>query len=254
MKNSLLLLTCLLSLSVFAITNELKVNGDLINEKPLNLSLKDTIDPSNKRAANFISVHFIELKIGNSMTTFDYVNSSGKSPHDFVEGQSTFIEMNYNIKLFSSVYLKTGLNLMGFNTTAQDQVNGNFYSWKTTYAGLGTGINWNLFSLGKFNGFIYSTIGYSGIIRGDQQINQQTLSITNHEDFKGSNWFFSHGFSFLYKLSNEIMLGINGSVLANSKNSLGPYPTINSSRLVEGQENIKLKSKNIGISILYSIN
>lgn len=248
MKNSLLILLCFYSIFGFAnIDSRFKV---LIHNKthtPINTIVLDTVDNSNQREDILIGDQFIDLEIGNSMTTFHYVNSRGYSPFDFISGQASFIDFNYSIKLFKNFYLRSGLNLMGFNTTAEDKQNGNFYSWKTTYTGIGTGFNWKFFSLGKLQLHLNTKVGYSTLLAGEQQNNSQTFDLTSQDDFSGDHWFYKHGFTFYFQLSEKIMLGVNGSLLTNAKNAFGPYPE-------EGIENIKLKSKNIGISLLFSTN
>jgi hypothetical protein len=99
----------------------------------------------------------------------------GFSPFDFISGQANFIDFNYNIKLFRNFYLRSGLNLMRFNTTAEDIQNGNFYSWKTTYTGIGTGFNWKFISLGKLQLHLNTKVGYSTLLAGEQQNNRQTF-------------------------------------------------------------------------------
>jgi hypothetical protein len=137
MKNSLLILLCFYSFFGFAnIDTRFKVLIHNKTHSPINTIVIDTVDNANQRADILIGDQFVDLEIGNSMTTFDYVNSMGFSPFDFISGQANFIDFNYNIKLFRNFYLRSGLNLMRFNTTAEDIQNGNFYSWKTTYTGI----------------------------------------------------------------------------------------------------------------------
>ena len=248
MKNSLLILLCFYSFFGFAnIDTRFKVLIHNKTHSPINTIVLDTVDNANQRADILIGDQFVDLEIGNSITTFDYVNSMGFSPFDFISGQANFIDFNHNIKLFRNFYLRSGLNLMRFNTTAEDIQNGNFYSWKTTYTGIGTGFNWKFISLGKLQLHLNTKVGYSTLLAGEQQNNRQTFDLANQDDFSGDHWFYKHGFTFYFQLSEKIMLGVNGSILTNAKNAFGPYPE-------EGIENIKLKSKNIGISLLFSTN
>ena len=220
---------------------------DFENIQPIRVVFLDTVDKANQRSDKLISNQFFDLEIGNSITTFHYINSSGESNLDFINGQSRFIDLNYSFKLFKNFYLRSGVNLMGFNPTSKDQQNGNFYSWNTTYAGIGTGFNWKFFSLGKLQFHVNTKIGFSALLAGEQQINRKTYNLKDQNDFTGDHWFYKHGLIIYYRLSERIMLGINGSILTNAKDAFGPYPR-------QDNENIKLKSKNIGITLLFSAN
>ena len=248
MKNNLFSFLCFFSILGFA-TNVKGIYSsiDFENIKPNRIIILDTVDNANQRSDKLISNQFFDLEIGNSITTFHYVNSNGESNWDFINGQSNFIDLNYSFKLFKNFYLRSGVNLMGFNPTSKDQQNGNFYSWNTTYIGIGTGFNWKFFSLGKLQFHVNTKIGFSKLLAGEQQMNGRTYNLKDQNDFTGDHWFYKHGLIIYYQLSEKIMLGINGSILTNAKNAFGPYPRPNI-------ENIKLKSKNIGITLLFSAN
>ena len=110
----------------------------------------DSVDVANIRADELIADRYFDLTFEKALTSFDYVNSEGISNLHFIEGQTNFIELNYSFfKILPKLYLKTGINLMEFDTTSQDNENKNFYSWTTSYAGIGTGLSLRVLSLDK---------------------------------------------------------------------------------------------------------
>ena len=207
--------------------------------------VNDSVDVANIRADELIADRYFDLTFEKALTSFDYVNSRGTANLQFIDGQTNFIELNYSFKVLRSLYLKTGINLMEFDTTSQDNENRNFYSWTTSYAGIGTGLSLRVLSLNKIYIMLDSKIGFLTLLGGEQKINLQTLSLNDQQEFEGQNSFYSFGISISYKVSDSIAIGIKSSQYVTRENILESFPRA-------FVQNLSLKSRNIGLSLYIS--
>ena len=247
MKKTATILLSFLSVLVYSKTTNNKTS---IRESKQGLhyiesSFIDSVDVANIRADELIPDRYFDFTFEKALTTFDYVNSRGDSNFEFTEGQTNFIELNYSFKFLNNLYVRTGVNLMEFDTASQDKMNGNLYGWETSYIGIGTGISWKVVSLNKVYTMLDSKIGFSTLLAAEQRINLQTFDIKSQEDFEGIHSFYSYGISIYFKVTDVITVGLRGSEFINAKKALGRFPRA-------FIENVRQKSKNIGLSLIIS--
>jgi hypothetical protein len=247
MRSTVIILLSFLSVNIFAF--DINEKNEIIKAKQnlriFHFKVTDSVDVANIKDDKIIPDRFFDISFEKGLTTFDYVNSDGDSSLEFIEGQTNFIELNYSFKILKNIYIRTGANLMEFDTTSQDDTNGNFYSWNTSYLGIGTGVSWKFISLNKFYTIVDSKIGLSSLLTGEQRINLQPFDLKNQEDFEGIHSYYSLGFSINYKVSNTITIGLRGTQFVNAKKVFDPFPRI-------FIENVRLKSRNIGLSLIIS--
>ena len=247
MKRVAIILLSLVSINVYAesINKKSRVKKANRDSHYFQSRVRDSVDVSNIKEDKIILDRFFDISFERGMSTFDYVNSDGDSTLEFIAGQTNFIELNYSFKVLKNIYIRTGVNLMEYDTTSQDDSNGNFYSWDTSYLGIGTGMSWKLISLNKFYTMVDSKIGLSSLLAGEQRINFQPLDLKNQEDFEGIHTYYAFGISINYKVSSTITIGLRGAQFVNAKKALAPFPRV-------FVENVRLKSRNIGLSLIIS--
>ena len=136
---------------------------------------------------------------------------------------------------------------MSFGTTSQDIANGNSYEWDTSYIGIGTGIDWKIFSIKKTSLKAQSRIGFANITSGSQKINLTRFDITDNSEFNGNHLDYSFGLALNFKVSKNIVIGINVSKLVYTNVGLTVFPK-------PDEESLKQGAKNFGFSIMFPIN
>tara|TARA_B110000971_G_scaffold7258_1_gene7035 strand:- start:1604 stop:2521 length:918 start_codon:yes stop_codon:yes gene_type:complete len=110
-------------------------------------STKITSDTSSN--SNATAKHFFDVSLGFASTDFTYVDSAGNNDVEFIPGNKNFLSLNYSFQIRKNFFIRTGIDLLSFGTTSQDIANGNTYQWDTSYIGIGTGIDWKIFSVKK---------------------------------------------------------------------------------------------------------
>ena len=208
-------------------------------------STKITSDTSSN--SKTIAKHFFDVSLGFASTDFTYVDSAGNSDVEFIPGNKNFLSLNYSFQIIKNIFLRTGIDLLSFGTTSQDISNGNTYEWDTSYIGIGTGIDWKIFSIKKISLKAQSRIGFANITSGAQKINLTTFDITDNSEFNGNHLYYSLGFAINFKLSKNIIIGINASKLIYTNVGLTVFPKPDVESLKQGAENF-------GFSVIFPIN
>ena len=208
-------------------------------------STKITSDTSSN--SNAAAKQFFDVSLGFASTDFTYVDSSGNSDVKFIPGNKNFLSLNYSFQIRKNFFLRTGVDLFSFGTTSQDISNGNTYKWETSYIGIGTGIDWKIFSVKKISLKVQSRIGFANITSGTQKINLTTFDITDNSEFNGNHLYYSLGFALNFKLSKNIIIGINASKLIYTNVGLTEFPKPDIESLKQGAENF-------GFSVIFPIN
>ena len=191
--------------------------------------------------------HFFDVSLGFASTDFTYVDSAGNSDIEFIPGNKNFLSLNYSFQIIKNIFVRTGIDLLSFGTTSQDIANGNTYEWDTSYIGIGTGIDWKIFSIKKISLKAQSKIGFANITSGTQKINLTTFDITDNSEFNGNHLYYSLGFAINFKLSKNIIIGINASKLIYTNVGLTVFPKPDVESLKQGAENF-------GFSVIFPIN
>lgn len=191
--------------------------------------------------------HFFDVSLGFASTDFTYVDSAGNSDIEFIPGNKNFLSLNYSFQIIKNIFVRTGIDLLSFGTTSQDIANGNTYEWDTSYIGIGTGIDWKIFSIKKISLKAQSKIGFANITSGTQKINLTTFDITDNSEFNGNHLYYSLGFAINFKLSKNIIIGINASKLIYTNVGLNVFPKPDVESLKQGAENF-------GFSVIFPIN
>ena len=197
--------------------------------------------------SDVIAKQFFDVSLGFASTDFTYVDSSGNSDVKFIPGNKNFLSLNYSFQIRKNFFLRTGIDLLSFGTTSLDLANGNSYEWDTSYVGIGTGIDWKIFSIKKISLKFQSRIGFANITSGTQKINLTTFDITDNSEFNGNHLYYSLGFALNFKLSKNIIIGINVSKLIYTNVGLTVFPKPDVESLKQGAENI-------GFSVIFPIN
>ena len=208
-------------------------------------STKITSDTSSN--SNATAKHFFDVSLGFASTDFTYVDSAGNNDVEFIPGNKNFLSLNYSFQIRKNFFIRTGIDLLSFGTTSQDIANGNTYQWDTSYIGIGTGIDWKIFSVKKISLRAQSRIGFANITSGTQKINLTTFDITDNSEFNGNHLYYSLGFGINFKLSKNIIIGINASKLIYTNVGLTVFPKPDVERLKQGAENF-------GFSVIFPIN
>ena len=208
-------------------------------------STKITSETSSN--SNATAKQFFDVSLGFASTDFTYVDSSGNSDVKFIPGNKNFLSLNYSFQIRKNFFLRTGVDLFSFGTTSQDISNGNTYEWDTSYIGIGTGIDWKIFSVKKISLKAQSRIGFANITSGTQKINLTTFDITDNSEFNGNHLYYSLGFALNFKLSKNIIIGINASKLIYTNVGLTEFPKPDIESLKQGAENF-------GFSVIFPIN
>tara|TARA_B100000767_G_scaffold236428_1_gene230162 strand:- start:2088 stop:3389 length:1302 start_codon:yes stop_codon:yes gene_type:complete len=197
--------------------------------------------------SNAIAKQFFDISFGFASTDFTYVDSFGNSDVKFIPGNKNFLSLNYSFQIIKNFFLRTGIDLLSFGTTSQDIENGNTYQWNTSYIGIGTGIDWKIFSIKKISLKAQSKIGFANITSGTQKINLTAFDITDNSEFNGNHLYYSLGFAINFKLSKNIIIGINASKLIYTNVGLTVFPKPDVESLKQGAENF-------GFSVIFPIN
>ena len=208
-------------------------------------STKITSDTSSN--SKTIAKHFFDVSLGFASTDFTYVDSAGNSDVEFIPGNKDFLSLNYSFQIIKNIFVRSGIDLLSFGTTSQDIANGNTYEWDTSYIGIGTGIDWKIFSVKKISLRAQSRIGFANITSGTQKINLTTFDITDNSEFNGNHLYYSLGFAINFKLSKNIIIGINASKLIYTNVGLTEFPKPDIESLKQGAENF-------GFSVIFPIN
>ena len=208
-------------------------------------STKITSDTSSN--SNATAKHFFDVSLGFASTDFTYVDSAGNNDVEFIPGNKNFLSLNYSFQIRKNFFIRTGIDLLSFGTTSQDITNGNTYQWDTSYIGIGTGIDWKIFSVKKISLKAQSRIGFANITSGAQKINLTTFDITDNSEFNGNHLYYSLGFAINFKLSKNIIIGINASKLIYTNVGLTVFPKPDVESLKQGAENF-------GFSVIFPIN
>ncbi|MDC1285250.1 hypothetical protein N8Z33_01025 [Flavobacteriaceae bacterium] len=208
-------------------------------------STKITSDTSSN--SNATAKHFFDVSLGFASTDFTYVDSAGNSDVEFIPGNKNFLSLNYSFQIRKNFFIRTGIDLLSFGTTSQDIANGNTYEWDTSYIGIGTGIDWKIFSVKKISLKAQSRIGFANITSGTQKINLTTFDITDDSEFNGNHLYYSFGLALNFKLSKNIIIGINASNLVYTNVGLTVFPK-------PDVESLKQVAENFGFSVIFPIN
>lgn len=208
-------------------------------------STKITSDTSSNSKAT--SKHFFDVSLGFASTDFTYVDSAGNSDVEFIPGNKNVLSLNYSFQIRKNFFIRTGIDLLSFGTTSQDITNGNTYEWDTSYLGIGTGIDWKIFSVKKISLKAQSRIGFANITSGTQKINLTTFDITDDSEFNGNHLYYSFGLALNFKLSKNIIIGINASKLVYTNVGLTVFPK-------PDVESLKQVAENFGFSVIFPIN
>ena len=208
-------------------------------------STKITSDTSSDSKTT--AKHFFDVSLGFASTDFTYVDSAGNSDVEFIPGNKNFLSLNYSFQIIKNIFLRTGIDLLSFGTTSQDISNGNTYEWDTSYIGIGTGIDWKIFSIKKISLKAQSRIGFANITSGTQKINLTTFDITDDSEFNGNHLYYSFGLALNFKLSKNIIIGINASKLVYTNVGLTVFPK-------PDVESLKQVAENFGFSVIFPIN
>ena len=208
-------------------------------------STKITSDTSSN--SNATAKHFFDVSLGFASTDFTYIDSAGNSDVEFIPGNKDFLSLNYSFQIIKNIFVRSGIDLLSFGTTSQDIANGNTYEWDTSYIGIGTGIDWKIFSVKKISLRAQSRIGFANITSGTQKINLTTFDITDNSEFNGNHLYYSLGFAINFKLSKNIIIGINASKLIYTNVGLTEFPKPDVESLKQGAENF-------GFSVIFPIN
>ena len=206
--------------------------------------LEDYVPSSNSNAT---AKQFFDVSLGFASTDFTYVDSSGNSDVEFIPGNKNFLSLNYSFQIRKNFFLRTGIDLLSFGTTSQDIANGNTYEWDNSYIGIGTGIDWKIFSIKKTSLKAQSRIGFANITSGSQKINLTRFDITDNSEFNGNHLYYSFGLALNFKVSKNIVIGINVSKLVYTNVGLTVFPK-------PDEESLKQGAKNFGFSIMFPIN
>ena len=99
----------------------------------------------------------------------------------------------------------------------------------------------------KINLRAQSRIGFANITSGTQKINLTTFDITDNSEFNGNHLYYSLGFAINFKLSKNIIIGINASKLIYTNVGLTVFPKPDVESLKQGAENF-------GFSVIFPIN
>ena len=208
-------------------------------------STKITSDTSSN--SNATAKHFFDVSLGFASTDFTYVDSAGNNDVEFIPGNKNFLSLNYSFQIRKNFFIRTGIDLLSFGTTSQDIANGNTYEWDTSYIGIGTGIDWKIFSVKKISLKAQSRIGFANITSGTQKINLTTFDITDDSEFNGNHLYYSFGLALNFKLSKNIIIGINASNLVYTNVGLTVFPK-------PDVESLKQVAENFGFSVIFPIN
>ena len=207
-------------------------------------STKITSDTSSN--SNTTAKHFFDVSLGYASTDFTYVDSAGNSDIEFIPGNKNFLSLNYSFQIRKNFFIRTGIDLLSFGTTSQDIANGNTYEWDTSYIGIGAGIDWKIFSVKKISLKAQSRIGFANINSGTQKINLTTFDIKDNPEFSGNHHYYSFGLALNYKLSKNIIIGINASKLVHTNVGFTGFPK-------SKVESLKQVADNIGFSVIFPI-
>jgi len=226
------------------VTTDTSTVTTLENSVPIK-STKITSETSSDSDAT--AKQFFDVSLGLASTDFTYVDSSGNSDVKFIPGNKNFLSLNYSFQIIKNFFLRTGIDLLSFGTTSQDIANGNLYEWDTSYIGIGTGIDWKIFSIKKISLKAQSRIGFANINSGTQKINLTTFDIKDNPEFSGNHHYYSFGLALNYKLSKNIIIGINASKLVHTNVGFTGFPK-------SKVESLKQVADNIGFSVIFPIN
>lgn len=226
------------------VTTDTPTATSLENSVPIK-STKITLETSSDSDAT--AKQFFDVSLGLASTDFTYVDSSGNSDVKFIPGNKNFLSLNYSFQIIKNFFLRTGIDLLSFGTTSQDIANGNSYEWDTSYIGIGTGIDWKIFSVKKISLKAQSRIGFANINSGNQKINLTTFDIKDNPEFSGNHHYYSFGLALNFKLSKNIIIGINASKLVHTNVGFTVFPKPNA-------ESLKQVADNIGFSVIFPIN
>jgi hypothetical protein len=230
------------------------VTQGVTTDTPTATTLEDSVPTESTKItsetssnSNATAKQFFDVSLGFASTDFTYIDSSGNSDVKFIPGNKNFLSLNYSFQIRKNFFLRTGVDLFSFGTTSQDISNGNTYKWETSYIGIGTGIDWKIFSVKKISLKAQSRIGFANITSGTQKINLTTFDITDNSEFNGNHLYYSLGFALNFKLSKNIIIGINASKLIYTNVGLTEFPKPDIESLKQGAENF-------GFSVIFPIN
>ncbi|MCO5723487.1 outer membrane beta-barrel protein [Robiginitalea marina] len=184
------------------------------------------------------------VETGQSITAFDYRNSAGGTLDNLLPKAKTFLSAGYGFQLWGDKgYLLLGASLQNYGAVSSDQLLDNYYEWDVTYAGLNTGLYYQVSRIREFRFFIKPTLSLEYLLRGTQTLNNQVFSLSGEDEFDNILLVPRVGAGVQYPISRKAALSLTYAFGRS-------FSLVNNTPEDSEQLNITMHQISIGISIV----
>ena len=182
------------------------------------------------------------IDIGRVSSSFDYTNSMGESNLNLNTESNFSYSLGYRKDLSKHFHYHGSLLLNQYSTYGSDQHGVNSLTWNVSYAGAELGIDAEFYKKKGFSFFARAAGGPQFMIRGRQNINNETYNLKGIEQFDKPKLFIRPGIGFNYCSDSSIGVSVKYAY------GMGfPLGTTDGERL-------KINTGTVSIGLLWSLN
>lgn len=184
-------------------------------------------------------------EIGQTISKFNYTNSTGGSLNNLQSGTGTYVGLGYKIPLKSD---KTSIILGGlysnYAAIGSDAITDNYFEWDVSYVGVNVGAEYKFARSREFVFFIKATASLEYLLRGVQTLNNQVFKLNGEDEFDNFIVAPRIGLGVQYPISNTAALYAQYQYGTS-------FSLINSNP--EDSEKLRIDTHNIGIGIVIAL-
>ncbi|NJB70011.1 hypothetical protein GGR42_000473 [Saonia flava] len=145
--------------------------------------------------------------VGQTISSFEYKNSSGGSLENLQKGSNTYMGAGYAFQLpGDKAHIMVGGVFTNYSAMGSDVLLDNFYEWDLSYLGLQTGLWYNYARSRDFVFFAKLSASMEYLLRGTQTLNNQVFDLTREDEFDNLIVVPRLGLGIEYPISNKAAL------------------------------------------------
>ena len=183
----------------------------------------------------------IFLESGKTTSSFDYKDSNVETLDNLQSSSHTFLMIGFRKNLWTKhAYYNFFASYNGYGAIGSDRALDNYFEWDLNYLGFGFGLDYELYRPGNFSFYLKASASVEILMQGSQTLNNQVYNLYGEEDFDGALFAVRPGIGVQYKISENL-----------SVFSQYTYGVSNTFKNISG--NLKIRTNNIGLGLLFNI-
>ncbi len=183
----------------------------------------------------------LTIDIGRVSSSFDYTNSMGESNLNLNSESNFSYSIGYRKDLSKRFHYHGSLLLNHYSTYGSDQHGINSFTWDVSYFALEVGMDAEFYKKKGFSFFARAAGGPQFMMRGRQNINNETYNLKGLEQFDKPKFFIRPGVGFNYCSDTAVGVSVKYSY------GLGlPLGTTDG-------EKLKIKTGTVSIGLIWSL-